>query len=57
MVPYEVPQFLKTCDNTTKEEAVNLGVTIKDTTAEMIDEVVRLAVQVMLNCAALQPPL
>jgi len=45
VVPYEVPQFLKTCDNTTKAEAKNLGVTIKKTTDEMIDEVVRLALQ------------
>lgn len=42
---YEVPQFLKTCKNTTKEEAKNLGVVIKSSTKEMINEVVEAAVR------------
>ncbi|KAL1522513.1 hypothetical protein AB1Y20_017500 [Prymnesium parvum] len=42
---YEVPQFLKTCKNTSKEEAKNLGVVIKSKTTEMIDEVVETAVR------------
>eukprot|EP00966_Prymnesium_polylepis_P141811 3274215-Prymnesium_polylepis.1 len=42
---YEVPQFLKTCKNTTKEEAKNLGVVIKSKTSEMIEEVVKTAVK------------
>ena len=44
-VPYEVPQFLKTCDATTKEDATNLGVVIKERFSEKIHEVVQAARQ------------
>jgi len=42
-VPYEVPQFLHTCENTIKEEATNLGVTIEATSQQMIANVVAMA--------------
>ena len=42
-VPYEVPQFLHTCEHTHKDEARNLGVFIRPSTAAMIDEVVATA--------------
>lgn len=43
MVPFEVPQFLTTCDHTTKTPAKNLGVTIKPRFEDKIAEVVRVA--------------
>ena len=44
-VAYEVPQFLHTCDATTKEEAKNLGVSITRTNEELIEKVVEAARQ------------
>ena len=44
-VPYEVPQFLHTCVNTTKDEAKMLGCSIQPSTAAMIKLVVELAVK------------
>ena len=38
-----MPQFLKTCDATTKEDAKNLGVVIKERMSEKIHEVVQAA--------------
>ena len=43
MVPYEVPQFLTTCDHTTKEPAKNLGVQICRSFDEKVHEVVQAA--------------
>ena len=42
-VPYVVPQFLTTCDHTTKEAATNLGVRIMPNAAAMVEEVTRAA--------------
>ena len=42
-VPYVVPQFLTTCEHTTKEDATNLGVRILPTRAAMLAEVARAA--------------
>jgi len=42
-VPYEVPQFLHTCDQTDKAEATNLGVRLEPTTDAMIAQVVAAA--------------
>jgi len=42
-VPYVVPQFLTTCEHTTKEAATNLGVRIMPTAAAMVAEVARAA--------------
>jgi hypothetical protein len=39
-VAYEVPQFLKTCKKTTKEEARNNGVTLVDSHSELIRMVI-----------------
>ena len=40
---YEVPQFLHTCEHTTKEEATNLGVVLKERSSEIIEEIVAVA--------------
>ena len=42
-VPFEVPQFLHTCDATTKEEARCLGVVIKERSSEKVSAVVKYA--------------
>jgi hypothetical protein len=44
-VPYEVPQFLYTCDNTDKEPAKNLGVEIVPNSLEMVQRVALIAKQ------------
>ena len=41
----QVPQFLHTCVNTTKDEAKMLGCSIQPSTASMIKQVVELAVR------------
>ena len=42
-VPFEVPQFLHTCEHTSKQDARCLGVRIAPTTQQMVAEVARAA--------------